>query len=208
MIKVKICGITNLKDAMSAIDLGADALGFIFAKSLRKISQNKATQIINKLPPYIAVVGVFVDEDERKVINIAKICKLDYVQLHGNESPEFCNRLGLKVIKTIKIFDRNIKKYKVNGFLVDTYDLNKKGGTGKLSDWNLANRIKKIGIPVILSGGLTPENVTKAIRKVKPYAVDVSSGVERYPGNKDYKKMKKFIGKVKSITNLINYDAK
>ena len=197
MAKIKICGITNLSDAQAASQLGADAVGFIFAKSPRRISPSKAGKIAASLPPFISKVGVFVNEKSSRVNKIAKECRLDYVQLHGEESPEYVKKIKLPVIKALRIKDRStlrqIKKLKVEALLLDTYEKGRRGGTGKTFNWNIAKAAKKFGIPVILSGGLTPGNVSRAIKKVKPYAVDASSGVELYPGKKSIMKLKKFI---------------
>lgn len=188
MVRVKICGITNLEDALNAVKLGADALGFVFAPSSREINPEKAKEIVEKLPPWVSTVGVFVDEKPSRVMQIVNQCKLDYAQLHGDESPEYCGQLDIKVIKTIKTEIKRIPEYDVPGILLDISK-----GTGKVFDWDLAVEAKKYGKPIILSGGLTPENVKKAIKKVKPYGVDVSTGVESGPGKKDCEKMKLFI---------------
>lgn len=181
MTKIKICGITNLEDALGAIELGADALGFVFAPSPRQITLDKAKEIIEKLPPFVAAVGVFVDEKPGWVMRVAAQCRLDWVQLHGDEPPQYCDELGLKIIK---VFKKEIQEgYNVSGILIDT----------KEKDWELAVEAKKYGKPIILAGGLTPENVVEAIRMVNPYGVDVSRGVESHPGKKDYRKMEEFI---------------
>ncbi len=199
MVRVKVCGITNLKDAMAACRLGADALGFVFAKSPRRISASKARSISLKMPPYISLVGVFVDEDIKKLLKIAEKCRLDCLQLHGNESINYCKQLKkyYKIVKVVKIGGKNnlggLSGYDVDAFLLDTYKPGKAGGTGKKFDWSMASRVSKLGKPVILSGGLKPGNVADAIRKVRPYAVDVSSGIESSPGRKDMKLMKGFI---------------
>lgn len=179
---------TNLEDALNAVSLGVDALGFVFAPSQREISPEKAKEIIEKLPPWVSVVGVFVDEKPERIMQIASQCKLDYVQLHGDETPEYCEQLDIKIIKTIKTDIKKIPEYKVSGILLDISK-----GTGKVYNWDLAIEAKKYGKPIILSGGLTPENVSEAIKKVKPYGVDVSTGIESSPGKKDYEKMKLFM---------------
>lgn len=192
MTRVKICGITYLEDAINAVELGVDALGFVFAPSPREISPEKAKEIIEKLPPWVSAVGIFVDEKPSKVMQIASQCKLDYVQLHGEETPEYCEQLDIKIIKTIKTDIKRIPEYKVSGILLDISK-----GTGKVYNWDLAIEAKKYAKPIILSGGLTPTNVREAIKKVKPYGVDVSTGVELSLGKKDYKKMKEFMEGVK-----------
>lgn len=197
--RVKICGITNIDDALCAVQLGVDALGFVFAPSPRQVVVSKVKDIVEKLPPWISTVGVFVNEKPARVLRIG----LDWIQLHGEESPDYCRELGLKVIKTIRVKDRasleKIPQYPVAGILLDTYDPDlsgvppKMGGTGKGFNWDLAVEAKKFGKPIILAGGLNPENVAEAISKVQPYGVDVSSGIESSPGRKDYEKMKRFM---------------
>ena len=200
-IKVKICGTTSLKDAFLAVESGADAIGFIFYKmSPRNISQKEAKEIILQLPPFIETVGVFVNETSDKINRIAEQCKLNSIQLHGEESPALCRRVKRKVIKAFRIKNadslKSIASYKVSGFLLDSYNDGSKGGTGQVFDWNLALRVKKQG-PVILAGGLNPYNVFTAIHRVKPYGVDVCSGVENSPGIKDHEKVRAFIKSVR-----------
>lgn len=206
MVRIKVCGITNLRDAEAACRLGADALGFVFAKSRRRIDASMARLISLKMPPYVSLVGVFVDEDIKKLLRIAKYCGLDSIQLHGNESINYCKQLKkyYKIIKAVRIGEERsfegLSGYDVDAFLLDTYKPGKAGGTGEKFDWNLALRVKMLGKPIILSGGLKPGNVLGAIRKVKPYAVDVSSGVESSPGRKSTKLMKDFIQKAKKTS--------
>lgn len=200
-IKVKICGTTSLKDAFLAVESGADAIGFIFYKmSPRNISQKEAKEIILQLPPFIETVGVFVDETSDKINRIAEQCKLNSIQLHGEESPALCRRVKRKVIKAFRVKNadslKSIASYDVSGFLLDSYNDGSKGGTGQVFDWNLALRVKKQG-PVILAGGLNPYNVFTAIHRVKPYGVDVCSGVEKSPGIKDHEKIREFIKSVR-----------
>lgn len=201
MTKVKICGIKNLDDAISAVDYGADAIGFVFAKSIRKVSKEKARSIIRKLPPFVTTVGLFVNETLDNMEATCRFCGLDAIQLHGNEPPGTLNKL--KDIKTIKAFRiKNekditpIKKYKPNAILLDGYSENQMGGTGICFDWKIVKKLKT-SIPIIVAGGLTHLNVAKAIKIVRPYGVDVSSGVENMPGKKDKKLIKKFIDAVK-----------
>ena len=200
-IKVKICGTTSLKDAFLAVESGADAIGFIFYKmSPRNISQKEAKEIILQLPPFIETVGVFVNETSDKINRIAEQCKLNSIQLHGEESPALCRRVKRKVIKAFRVKNadslKSIASYDVSGFLLDSYNDGSKGGTGQVFDWNLALRVKKQG-PVILAGGLNPYNVFTAIYQVKPYGVDVCSGVENSPGIKDHEKIREFIKSVR-----------
>ncbi len=193
--KIKICGITRLEDALLAADLGADALGFIFTESPRQVVPETAGEIISLLPPFVNSVGVFVDEEQESVREIAAYCKLDLIQLHGNESSGYCKALDLKALKVIRVKDEksieSMASYRgtVQGFLLDTYVKGLPGGTGKTFNWELAKQAKKYG-PVILSGGLNPDNICEAIEKVKPYGVDISSGVEASPGIKDPDKLK------------------
>lgn len=211
MIKVKICGITNIEDALNAVNLGADLLGFVFFnKSPRHISPANAKNIIQSLPKTVNKVGVFVNASEKVVKKIVKTCELDYVQLHGDEDPSFCQKLSgsgkkkLKVIKAFRIKDadslKDIASYNVEAYLLDAYDKKVLGGSGKNFNWNLVSRIKNLDLSIILSGGLNPKNVKKAIKKLKPYAVDVSSGVEKSAEKKDYRLMKDFILAVKEAS--------
>jgi len=204
MIKIKICGITNLSDAEKAVEFGADALGFIFSKSPRRIDAEIATEIIKELPPFITTVGVFVNESMEVVKHIASVCRLNVLQFHGDELPEFCSQFGRKIIKSFWVKNPDdlsmLPGYKgiVSAYLLDSRVKGKRGGTGETFDWELA----KIALPygrVILAGGLTPENVTEAIKAVNPYAVDVSTGVESAPGKKDFEKMKRFIDAVRHL---------
>jgi len=202
-IKIKVCGTTNLEDALFAVDSGADAIGFIFyKKSPRYILQKEAKDIVAKLPPFVETVGVFVNEKSDKVNRIAEQCKLTAIQLHGDESPAFCRRIKRRVIKAFRVRGadsfKGMANYDVSGFLLDSYNDESRGGTGKTFDWNLALRAKKQG-PIILAGGLNPYNVYTAIHRVKPYGVDVCSGVEKSPGIKDSVKMDEFIKSVRKF---------
>ncbi len=198
--RLKICGITRLEDALLLSSLGVHALGFIFfPKSPRYISPERAREITSKVPPFVQIVGVFVNEERERIKEIARFCNLDIIQLHGMESPMFCEELGLPTIKAIRIRDEtdleSIPKYrgKVKGILLDTYRKEMPGGTGKVFDWDLAVKAKRFGIPIILSGGLRPDNIKLAIEKVRPYALDVNSGVEEAPGIKNKKLIKELI---------------
>jgi len=201
MTKVKICGIKTLSDAKFAVDYGADAIGFVFAESIRNVSKEKARAIVQKLPPFVTTVGLFVNDTAENIKAICRFCGLDAIQLHGNERPALLNKL--KDFKTIKAFRiRNekdispIRKYKPDAILLDGYSENKMGGTGTSFDWKIVKSIRT-SIPIIVAGGLTPLNVSRAIKIVKPYGVDVSSGVESGPGKKDKKLIKKFIDAAK-----------
>ncbi|MBC8228174.1 phosphoribosylanthranilate isomerase [bacterium] len=203
MTKVKICGITNLDDALAAVEFGADAIGFVFVPNTpRYIESAKAAEIIARLPPFVTTVGLFVNDSQEHIKQIANQCKLNVLQLHGQESPDFCLQFNRKVIKAFRVKDQEsltvLPKYTVSAYLLDTYVKGTMGGTGVTFDWRLALDAKKYG-PVILAGGLNPENVAKAIQQVRPYGVDVSSGVEAEPGKKDHGKIKDFIAAAKSV---------
>ncbi len=200
--KIKICGITNMEDAMLACELGADALGFIFyRKSKRYIDSEIARSVISSLPPFITAVGVFVNHSLDEIIAIKDKTAINMVQLHGDETPEFCSLVPLKVIKAIRVKDNldedRVAQYPAQAILFDTYSDAEFGGTGKSFNWEILQNISNLG-NIILSGGLSPENVAQAISTVKPYAVDVSSGVEKSAGKKDHMKLKKFIEAVKN----------
>jgi phosphoribosylanthranilate isomerase len=201
-VKVKICGITNFDDAMAAVDSGADALGFVFFKeSPRYISYTNAASIINKLPSFLTTVGVFVNEQPEHIENIITMTGIDVVQLHGEEPPEKCifMRRVIKAIRveTLESLDSLINYREiVSAFLLDTFTHGLFGGTGKIFNWDIAIEAKQFG-RIILAGGLTPDNVTEAVRRVSPYGVDVSSGVEFERGRKDHKKMQLFIERAK-----------
>ncbi|MGC8660083.1 MAG: phosphoribosylanthranilate isomerase [Desulfomonilaceae bacterium] len=200
MVRVKICGITNVEDASFAAAMGADALGIIFAPSPRQVSLDNAFEIIKSLPPFVQTVGVFVDADIEEVIFFRNRLRLDLVQLSGSETDAYIRALGSRVIKTVHV--TNGFKPAPNTFvdatiLLDTAGGGLKGGTGNTFDWDLAEDIA-IKRPIILAGGLTPDNVATAVRRVKPYAVDVSSGVELEPGRKDHDKIRNFIQRAKT----------
>ncbi len=206
MVKVKVCGITNLDDAMAAADFGADALGFVFFKnSPRYISPPNAKIIIKRLSPFISTVGVFVNENKNTIEKVVLQTGINIIQLHGEEHPAACRFPEHLVIKAIRVKSIDnleiISKYKdkVSAFLLDTYTPEIFGGTGQIFNWDIAVEAKKFG-RVILAGGLTPENVEKAVRLVHPYAVDISSGVEAEKGKKDHLKMKLFIERAKSVS--------
>lgn len=203
MTRIKICGTTNLDDALMAVEAGADALGFIFVPDTpRYLHPDKAAKIIEELPPFITTVGLFVNANQREIDTIADGCSLDAVQLHGEEPPEVCQTLNRRVVKAFRVKDEtslaNLHDYRVSAYLLDTYVKGAMGGTGKVFDWNLAVKAKKYG-RIILAGGLNPENITLAISRVRPYGVDVSSGVEMRPGLKDPAKIKAFVGAVRAV---------
>jgi len=203
--KIKICGITNLDDALAAADLGVDFLGFVFSeKSPRQIKIKDAIAIIKSLPSSVSTVGLFVDQEELAVKMIFDKCRLDYFQFHGGESPDYCKRVKEKgkVIKAFRIKEErsieDLANYDVEMYLLDAYNEDKFGGTGAVFNWDLAVKANKYDRPIIIAGGLNPENVVRALQKVRPYGVDVSSGVEKSPGKKDAQLMKKFIQQVRS----------
>jgi len=203
MTKIKICGITNMEDALAAVKLGADALGFVFYKeSKRYIKPNVASEIARSLPPFVKKIGVFTNEDHGAIKDITGEVKLDLLQIHGDETPEYCNRLESPYIKAFRLRNEatlsEINEYSTNYLLFDTYSKDEYGGTGHAFDWNLLKGKPFENKYVILSGGLNPGNVGEAISLLNPYAVDVSSGVEEFPGKKDIEKINKFIEAVKN----------
>ncbi len=202
MLKVKICGITNIEDAFAAIECGADAIGFVFyPKSPRSVTPEIAKSIISSLPPFVTTVGVFVDEDKGYLKKIVSHTGLDIVQLHGSESPEYCN-LNKKVIKAIRIKEladlELLNQYEAaSAFLLDSYSPGAIGGTGHIFNWEIAVEAKKLG-RIILAGGLNPDNIEEAVKLVQPYGVDVASGVEGgTKGKKDLEKLRLFIERVR-----------
>jgi len=201
MTKVKICGITSLEDALMAAEAGADALGFVFfEKSPRHTLPEQAAGIIASLPPFVQVVGLFVNAPLEFVNATADRCRLDLVQLHGDESPAYCDAVRRRVLKVFRV--RGVESlvpmadYNVAGFLLDAYSPRAYGGTGATFDWDCAVLAKGRG-PIILAGGLDPDNVASAVATVAPYGVDVSSGVECSPGRKDPEKVRRFIEQAK-----------
>jgi phosphoribosylanthranilate isomerase len=198
MTQVKICGITNEEDALCAAECGATAVGFIFyPASPRYIVPEKAELIIKKLPVEIIKVGVFVNETSAEVKRISELCNMDFIQLHGDESVEYCrNFLPETIIKAVNLENEsdlaNIRKYDVAALLVDSRHAGLYGGTGKKANWDLALRVKS-KIPLILSGGLNEDNVKEALEKVAPQALDFNSGVEIRPGQKDHKKIARIL---------------
>ena len=204
-MKVKICGITNKKDAQDAIYLGADAIGFIFYKnSKRYVSPEIAEEISLFCPPFVSRVGVFVNMPLEEVDSVVQQCNLDYVQLHGDEDIDYCIKCNTKVIKVFRIENiediSEISKYQgvVSSILLDTKSKELYGGTGKHFDWGIAIAAKEYQMPMILSGGLNAENIEKAIQIVDPFAVDLNSGVETEPGKKDYHKINSIIQLIKN----------
>ncbi len=206
MTRIKICGITNKEDAFEAAHLGVDALGFVFTHSPRRVTPRMVQEIAQLLPPFISRVGIFVNEDKEKVEKIAKSCHLTTLQFHGEESPSYCQGFREKIVKAFSIKDTSvlekIPEYEVDAYLLDSYSPLRYGGTGKTFDWDIAREIKEFGVPIILSGGLNPDNVKEAIERVRPYAVDVGSGVEAREGKKDPEKLKDFVRAVRGANEL------
>lgn len=203
MTKVKICGITSVDDALMAVDAGADALGLVFfEKSPRHVDVEVAAGIIAKLPPMVQVVGLFVNADVEVVNRTADHCGLDIVQLHGEESPEYCTLVRRRVMKAFRVRGPEsltpLTDYRVAAYLLDAYSPHAYGGTGEVFDWDCAVAAKRHGA-IVLAGGLTPDNIAAAVARVRPYAVDVSSGVESSPGKKDPEKVRRFIQQAKSV---------
>jgi phosphoribosylanthranilate isomerase len=200
MTRVKICGITNCDDAHAAIELGADAVGFVFAPSKRRVTPEQARRIITQMPPFAVSVGVFMNDDMGTIRRICDEAGIDIIQLHGNEHPSVCATLHKRVIKGIKIEKGTtttslislMDPYCVSAFLLDPGT-----GSGHTFDWSIAREIEP---PVIIAGGLDPGNVAKVVRLLHPHGVDVSSGVEHYPGKKDRNKMKAFIEEVRQCS--------
>ncbi|KAA0894049.1 phosphoribosylanthranilate isomerase [Oryzomonas rubra] len=197
MIKVKICGITNLEDALTAIDAGADALGFVFhPQSPRHVFPEQAAAIIRHLPSFVQTVGLFVNDPLEQVNATVDQCGLDLVQLHGEEKPGYCDSVRRRVIKSFRVKDitslESMRDYRVAAFLLDAWSPAAHGGTGQTFNWEIAACVAQSN-RIILAGGLTPLNVAEAARQVRPYAVDVSSGVESGPGKKDADKIREFI---------------
>ncbi len=204
-VRVKICGITSADDARAAVGAGVDALGFMFYEpSPRCVTPEQAAAIIAKLPTHVAKVGVFVDADEAAVRTTAAMAGLDTLQFHGSEPPEFCARFELRTIKAFRVKDSGslaqLPDYETDAWLLDSYVQGVPGGTGERFNWDLAVEAKRLGRPILLAGGLTPENVGEAVGQVTPYGLDVSSGVEAAPGRKDAAKVAAFIASAKGTS--------
>jgi phosphoribosylanthranilate isomerase len=199
-VKVKICGITRVEDALAAVRLGADALGFNFwPRSKRYLPPAEARGIVRRLPAFVTAVGVFVDPTRDEVLRAAGASGVAVAQLHGDETPAFCASLPLPVLKGVRLAGPHdlaqLAAYEVLGFLLDAPGAGY-GGSGTTCDWPLAAAVAR-ELPVVLAGGLTPENVADAVRTVRPWAVDVASGVEAAPGVKDAERMRRFVERAK-----------
>jgi phosphoribosylanthranilate isomerase len=203
-VKVKICGITSVEDAQTAIAAGADLLGFVFyEKSPRRVTLEQAAAIARTVPPYVVCVGLFVDAPAEFVAEAMSACGLQLLQFHGDETPEYCRQFGAMSMKAFRVKDadtiRALSEYPTDAWLLDAFVPGQQGGTGHTFNWDLAVEAVKLGKLVFLAGGLTPENVAEAVRRVQPYGVDVSSGVESAPGKKDPAKVRAFIEAAKGV---------
>jgi phosphoribosylanthranilate isomerase len=199
MVKVKVCGITNPGDAREAADAGADAIGLIFAKSSRRISVEEARRISIALPDGVLKVGVFVNAEPAEVLSTAREVGLDLAQLHGDETPETVAAIrgaGLPVMKAVRVRNAEalgaLERYEADLFLLDAWSAKARGGTGERFDWTLAKLVKGRG-NIVVSGGLTPENVREAVEFFEPYGVDASSSLEERPGKKDGERVRRFV---------------
>lgn len=202
--RIKICGITRLSDALAAVDAGVDALGFVFYHpSPRYIDPAIASEIVNQLPPFVTIVGLFLDAPGDWVQEVMQLVDLDLLQFHGHESPQECRLAGHPYLKVIGMATHEdplgyAAKYKgARGFLLDSHDQGKAGGTGQVFDWD--DIPSKWPAPIVLAGGLNPDNVRDAINRVHPYAIDVSSGVELAPGIKDPSKIIRLVKEVRRV---------
>jgi phosphoribosylanthranilate isomerase len=201
--KVKICGLTSVADAVAAAEAGADMIGLMFyEKSLRHISLALAAEIARAVSPFVLKVGVFVNPEEALVSRAIAECGLSVLQFHGDEPSEFCTQFGLMSLKAIRMQNAEslnaLEHFQTDAFLLDAYSRSGLGGTGETFNWDLALAAQKFGKPIFLAGGLTPENVADAVKHVRPFAVDVSSGVESAPGKKDAAKVRAFIQAVRA----------
>jgi len=202
-VTVKICGITSQADARAAAAAEADAIGLMFYKeSPRHVTIEQAKEICEVLPAHIMRVGVFVNTDEALINRALSECLLNILQFHGDETPEDCAQYPVMTLKAFRVQGpetlEQMKDYSTAGFLLDAYTKEARGGTGEKFNWDLAVQAQQLRKPVFLAGGLTPDNVAEAVRKVEPFGVDVSSGVESEPGKKDPEKMVAFVKAAKS----------
>lgn len=202
-VKVKICGITTVADALATAEAGADLVGLmLYEGSPRHVSLATAAAIARELPPFIVKVGVFVDPPEDLVLRAIGECGVNLLQFHGDEPPDFCTQFGVMTMKAFRVRDADslaaLRTYPTDAWLLDTYAQDKRGGTGATFNWDLAIEAQKLGKPIFLAGGLTPENVAAAVQRVQPFGVDVSSGVESSPGKKDSAKVRAFITAAKT----------
>jgi phosphoribosylanthranilate isomerase len=200
--KVKICGITTVADGLAAAAAGADMIGLmLYAGSPRHLTEEQAEEIARALPPFVLRVGVFVNPEPDLVVRAIAACGLNLLQFHGDEDSAFCTQFGVMNLKAIRVQNQEslaaLAQFNTDAFLLDAYSKAGLGGTGEKFNWALAVEARKFGKPIFLAGGLTPGNVGAAVQQVKPFAVDVSSGVESAPGKKDATKMRAFIQAVR-----------
>jgi len=201
--QVKICGVTNVADALAAAAAGADMIGLNFyGPSPRHVPLARAAEIARALPPFVLRVGVFVNPDEALVTRAMAECGLSLLQFHGDEAADFCTQFGVMSLKAVRVRDaaslQTLANFHTDAFLLDAHSPAGLGGTGEKFNWDLAVAARKFGRPIFLAGGLTPENVAEAVRQVRPFAVDVASGVESAPGKKDAAKVRAFIAAVRA----------
>jgi phosphoribosylanthranilate isomerase len=203
-VRVKICGITSVADGLAAAEAGADMIGLmLYEGSPRHITIAQAAEISRALSPFVFKVGVFVNPTEAEVMEAISACGLNLLQFHGGEPSDFCTQFGLMSVKAVRVQNADsisaLDNYATDAFLLDAYSKSGLGGTGEKFNWNLAVEAQRFNKPIFLAGGLTPENVADAVRLVRPFAVDVSSGVESSPGKKDAAKVRAFIAAAKSV---------
>ena len=203
--RIKVCGITEQADLVHAVSAGADALGFISAgNSPRRVDPEKVKELVKSIPPFVDAVGVFVNEDPDLVTDIIKYCGLTMVQLHGKEPHDYCRLMPVRVLKSFAVgagsetVEMEVYKDVAAGYLLDTYHKDLAGGTGQTFDWQLVKELR-IPVPIFLAGGLGPDNIGEAIRTVRPFAVDVNSGVEIEPGRKDHEKISELVRQVQLV---------
>jgi len=205
-VRIKICGLTRVEDVIQAVAAGADVVGFVFAKSPRCISVDTAIHLVNYVPKGVLRVGLFLNQDRSEVKRVVNSVPLDVLQFHGSESEQECSAYGMPWLKAVAMEDSGSARQaerdfpNAMGLLLDSHTKGRRGGSGKVFDWSLSQPLSK---PVWLAGGLNAENVAQAIHVVKPYAVDVSSGVEVSPGIKDAGRMKAFVDAVREIENEV-----
>lgn len=202
--QVKICGVTSVADALAAAGAGADMVGLMFYDgSPRHVTLAQAAEIARAVPPFVLKVGVFVNPDEAQVMEAIAACGLNLLQFHGDELSDFCTQFGVMSLKALRVRDaeslQKLANFHTDAFLLDAYSKGGLGGTGEKFNWDLAVAAQKLGKPIFLAGGLTPENVADAVKQVRPFAVDVSSGVEAAPGKKNAAKVRAFIQAVRSV---------
>ena len=203
-VNVKICGVTSVSDGLAAAAAGADMIGLMFyERSPRHVPLVTAIEIAHALPPHVVKVGVFVNPSADAVQRAIAECGVSLLQFHGDEPPDFCTQFGVMSLKAFRIRDAAslaaLPGYRTDAWLLDAFSPDALGGTGEKFNWELALEAKKLGRPIFLAGGLTPENVAEAVRRVQPFAVDVSSGVESAPGKKDPAKVRAFITAAKGV---------